>query len=155
MAAGGLRIPAREVQYAVASVRGRVAPGERALVTLGCAVRRALKLLLGRKPRATPARAGFRLRVSDVDRPRGRKNDRFEHAPPGPASRVTLPEQRVPDALPLHPVPVVRMPEAPLLIAAGVDELHESCVGHIVSFHREGAHVLGIVRAFVVPGEAY
>src|SRR2546422_3402351 len=154
MAAGGRWIPAREVEHAVASGRRRVAPGERALVTLGCAVRRTLKLRLGRKPRAAPARVGLRLRVTDVDRPRGRKSDRFEHAAPGPASRVTLPEQRVPDALPLHPVPVVRMPEAPLPIAAGVDEFHEGRIGHVVALHREGAYVLGKVRTLVVPGEA-
>src|SRR5207245_7567763 len=120
MAAGGLRIPAREVEYAAANIRGRVTPGKRALVTFGCAVGRALKLRLGRKPRAAPTRIGLRLRVTDVDRPGRRKSDRLEHAAPGPASRVTLPEQRVPDGLPLHPGPVVRMPEAPLLIAAGV-----------------------------------
>src|SRR5206468_12129232 len=92
MAAGGRRIPAREVEHAVASVWRRVAPGERALVTLGRAIGRALKLRLGRKPRAAPARVGFRLRVTDIDRPGGRKSDRFEHGAPGPASRVTLPE---------------------------------------------------------------
>src|SRR5262245_28818720 len=138
MTAGRLRIPAREVENTVAAgVRLRLAPRERALVSSGRAIGRALKLPLGRKPGAAPARVGLRLGVADVDRPGGRKRDRLEESPPNPASLLAFPERRMPEVLASHPVPVGRTPEAWLPVARGVDELQEGGVGHVPGFDRE------------------
>src|SRR5262249_23011871 len=97
MAAGRRRVPAHEVENTVAAgVRRGLAPRERALLSPGHTVRRALKLRLGRKPGAAPARVGLRLGVADVDRPGRRKGDRLEQAAPTPASLLVLPERRMP-----------------------------------------------------------
>ena len=50
---------------------------------------------------------------------------------------VPLPEQRMGDALALHPLPVLRAPPRRVAVAAGVDELQEPLVGHVVALDRE------------------
>src|SRR5262249_47337475 len=101
-----------------------------------------------------PARERCGFGVAHVDRPRQRQRERLEQAAPSPAVTVALPEQRMLDTVTPDPLPVLRRPPLRVAIAAGVDELEEPRVGHIVPLDRERLDPDRMRWEFVVPPEA-
>src|SRR5918994_1991179 len=68
-----LRIPALEVEHSVRSGGHCFSPRKGTLATIRRAIGRPVEFRLAREPRATPSRVRRRLRMTDVDRPRGRE----------------------------------------------------------------------------------
>src|SRR5262249_21515174 len=78
------------------------------------------------EPRAQPARICARLGLTHVQSPGRGKRDEINLPPPEPgripALTVSLPEQRVRDAMNLAPVPAVHVPQRFSVVAARFDE---------------------------------
>src|SRR3954471_16629971 len=66
---------------------------------------------------------------------------------------VELPKSRMRDPLAADPCPIRRAPPSPIAVAAGVDELHELVIGHVVDIDAESADPLHVRWRFVVPCE--
>ena len=155
MTANRLGVPAREVEHAVPGHRLGIAPRMRARAAVGRAERCALKLRFGGEPRIAPPRVRVGFRLADVHRPGERQRNQLEHAAPVPVTSILLPEQRMAHRIMLQPRKVVRPPPARVAVAAGVDELQERGVRHVVALDRERRHLRGRRGELVVPAERH
>ena len=91
--------------------------------------------------------------MADVDRPRCRQRNPFEHPSPPPIAPLSLPERWVSDSFRLYPCPVLRRPPSRVSVAAGLDEFQKAGIGDVMTLDGKRRHLAGTRRELVVPSK--